>query len=283
MIEDRNTLRDSGMLELYALGALSETENYEVERILAQNPDLQAEVDEIRSAFESMATVDAVEPPLHLRAQILDSIANIAREEQPVVGSQQVATERTSQATVHYLPTPKWKYGLVAGIGIAIGLLPSFWYKNESSNLQERLATTQRQLEREVQSNSVMALKASTKDKLMDIVANTSSMRINLAAVKNAHGAAMVYYHSSTKQVVLDARSMPQLASDKDYQLWAIVDGKPHSLGVFSPTGNASDNMMPMDAVGKPQAFAVTIEPKGGRPTPTMENMVVIGMMPSKS
>jgi anti-sigma-K factor RskA len=66
-------------------------------------------------------------------------------------------------------------------------------------------------------------------------------------------------------------KNMPKLPSDQQYQLWALLDGKPQSLGVFDSLQN--NVILKMDNVKKAQAFAITIEKQGGNPSPTLEKM----------
>ena len=68
---------------------------------------------------------------------------------------------------------------------------------------------------------------------------------------------------------------MPKAPEGKEYQLWAIVDGKPVDLGMYDE--NNSQKLQAMKTISKPQAFAITLENKGGSPTPTMEQMYVLG------
>jgi anti-sigma-K factor RskA len=68
---------------------------------------------------------------------------------------------------------------------------------------------------------------------------------------------------------------MPQLPSDKQYQLWALIDNKQKSLGVFDATDQ--NIILKMDSTKKAQAFAITIEKRGGKPTPTLDSLTSIG------
>jgi anti-sigma-K factor RskA len=66
---------------------------------------------------------------------------------------------------------------------------------------------------------------------------------------------------------------MPAVPTDKDYQLWVIKDNKPISAGVFA-VNDTKSNFFKIEnlAVTNPKeigAFAVTLEPKGGMPSPT--------------
>ena len=71
--------------------------------------------------------------------------------------------------------------------------------------------------------------------------------------------------------------SLPTPASDKQYQLWAIVDGKPVDAGMLD-TNPATMMMHVMKPIGgQPIAFAVTLEKMGGSPGPTMSEMYLMG------
>lgn len=61
--------------------------------------------------------------------------------------------------------------------------------------------------------------------------------------------------------------SLPGLSSKTTYQLWAIVGGRPISVGLM---GN-SPNLVTFTMAGSPSpsALAVTVEPSGGSPIPT--------------
>jgi len=48
---------------------------------------------------------------------------------------------------------------------------------------------------------------------------------------------------------------MPKLPNDQQYQLWALIDGKPSDLGVFDATDNKV--ILKMKNTKKAQAFAI--------------------------
>ena len=83
-----------------------------------------------------------------------------------------------------------------------------------------------------------------------------------------------VYWHTS-KKVFLEMKNLPAAPSGKQYQLWAIVDGKPVDMGMYS--AKADSTVQEMKSVDNAQAFAITLEKEGGNPTPTMEEMYVMG------
>lgn len=262
---DKASILESGMLELYVAGALSAEEILEVEAAIVQYPELQAELALISETVEQFAAKQSVKPPTKLRASVIDAVSALAASEQ-------------SAKVIPLQSGTSWKrYSLVASIGIGLGLLPSIWLYQELQQTERSLHENQKALAALRVEQSVIASKASYLQKTIGEISDTNVVRIPLGNVSKEHVYfASVYWNKASKHVVLDASQMPNAPTDKDYQLWAIIDGKPVSMGVFNPETMASV-ITEMQSASAPQAFAVTIEPKGGRPTPTLTAMVVLG------
>jgi anti-sigma-K factor RskA len=92
-------------------------------------------------------------------------------------------------------------------------------------------------------------------------------------ASKDSH--AVVFWNQNKKQVILAGIDLPKSPENKQYQLWALVDGVPVDAGVFDT--KSSHDLISMKSIEKSQAFAITLEPKGGSPTPHLEALCVIG------
>jgi len=86
-----------------------------------------------------------------------------------------------------------------------------------------------------------------------------------------AKGQGTATYSQSCNAVLLDVTGLPAVPADKTYQLWAIANNQPRSLGE-----------LPDAAAGKPQVvtarpnagetvLAITAEPAGGSPKPTTD------------
>ena len=74
---------------------------------------------------------------------------------------------------------------------------------------------------------------------------------------------------------------MPQLPSDKQYQLWSIINGQngqlqPSSLGLFD-AGENQKVILKMSNVKKADAFAITIENRGNTKGPNLEQLQSMG------
>jgi anti-sigma-K factor RskA len=96
------------------------------------------------------------------------------------------------------------------------------------------------------------------------------------ATPKTEGAMATVYWHSATKDVYVLINNLPNTQSEKQYQLWAIVDGKPVDAGMIDMADDATA-LLKMKNIPRASAFAITLEKKGGSPTPTMDAMMVYG------
>ena len=85
---------------------------------------------------------------------------------------------------------------------------------------------------------------------------------------------ASVYWNTSTEEVFLSIQNLREISKDHQFQLWAIVDGKPVDAGVFD---GGFAGLLKMKNIKGAAAFAVTIEPRGGQPGPTLATMQVVG------
>jgi len=90
----------------------------------------------------------------------------------------------------------------------------------------------------------------------------------------NPSGYGKVLWDPARKVAVLQVYLPPEV-DDKDYQLWVIRDGKPVDAGVFQVKASGQNGMLyKIDRLVETDkahinAFAVTLEPKGGVPQPT--------------
>jgi anti-sigma-K factor RskA len=75
-----------------------------------------------------------------------------------------------------------------------------------------------------------------------------------------------------SKELYFSPESLPAAPAGMEYQLWAIVDGKPVDAGMIK----IDSGMQKMKLIANATAFAVTLEKAGGSPTPKGD-MYVMG------
>jgi anti-sigma-K factor RskA len=253
----------SGILEAYALGELSEQERAEVEKNLAIYPELRKELAHIEDAQEKFLMNAAIQPRASVREKLfaqLDSSTDNVVQLKPAKDSLSV-----------------WKFAVAASITVALissYLAYNYWnkWKDTESSLTQLIA----QNERVAQDYNNVNNRLDQLEKDLNVINNPSFNRVVMKGTPNAPGAmASVYWNESSKEVYLSIQEMKQLAQGNQYQLWAIIDGKPVDVGVFDT--NVAGLLKMKDVPSGVATFAVTIEPRGGKPSPTLETMQVAG------
>jgi anti-sigma-K factor RskA len=252
----------SGLLEAYALGELNQDERASVEANLSRYPELKEELDRIEKAQEDFLMQMAVKPRGEVREVIMEKIE---QRESSVIPLQ----NGTEQSIF-------WRYAAAASIVLAITssyLAYSYWNKwqQAENNLGELLARN----EQIAKDYNAVNLRLDKIQQDLKITNNPDFQRIVMKGTENAPDAmAYIYWNKASREVYLSIENLKELSRENQYQLWAIVDGKPVDAGVFDSniTGLVKMNDLPAAA-----AFAVTVEPHGGKPSPTLETMQVIG------
>jgi anti-sigma-K factor RskA len=87
---------------------------------------------------------------------------------------------------------------------------------------------------------------------------------------------ARVYFES--ERLELRVNTAPEPVSEKDYELWALMDdGTPISLGLLPQSGDASRALdaRSLAALRRSSTLAVSLEPAGGSPQPVPTGPVV--------
>jgi anti-sigma-K factor RskA len=250
---------ESGIIESYVMGLASEPERAEFERLSTLYPELVTARRKFEERLEGYAWDNAVPPPPEVKVKVLEAIGKSSgtipmpnRNEPP----------RSSQ-----LP------GIIAGAAVVLLIVMGYLYfqakqankdlTDTNDRLKVSLDTTRNILQRIV-------------DEQKEVVNNPNVTVVNMVGTQVApRSSANIYWDSASSNVYLVVKNMPKLPSDQQYQLWALIDNKPKDLGVFDATDDKV--ILKMKNTQKAQAFAITIEQKGGSPSPTLQKMQSLG------
>jgi anti-sigma-K factor RskA len=88
---------------------------------------------------------------------------------------------------------------------------------------------------------------------------------------------AHIYWDTLSKDTYLLVGNITNPVSHKQFQLWALLDNEPVDLGVFDITKEGQ--VLQMKDLYKAKAFIITLEPRGGSATPTMEAVYATGKL----
>lgn len=251
----------SGILENYVLGLTSEKENQEIQKYAAQYPEIKQELEEIERSLELYAEARKIKAPPGLEAKILEKID--AAEHAPPEDSPVRGTSNALSFALAFL-------FIIAGIA-------AFWFYRNTQDLIAVNADMQSQLDSLQNACQETDRELETLKNELGIFRGENNETIKMRGTAKAPLAlATVHWNNTTKKSYLDVINLPAPPPDKQYQLWAIVDGVPTDMGVFD-INIASTLLQEIPFIENASAFAVTLENKGGSPTPTLEEMVVIG------
>lgn len=263
---------ESGILEAYVLGALTEGERAAVEADMVMYPELAQEIAAIEAAMQSFAEANAEEPPAHMQQQIWNAIQQQSAP-QSVPELQPAQEAKPQPKVVEFAPPaaparPSWQRAAVwAAVGVSV--LTNFMLLSQRNKTKEEIAQMSSQMDSlKASQQQVLAEYKKGRDMLVDTSMKTVVMR-SMQPGKEMTG--MMFWSKVTGESYLTIHAMPMPEKGKQYQLWVIQDGKPVSMGVIDNNLVANAGMMykiPMQVKGG-QAFAISLEKEGGNPTPT--------------
>jgi len=256
----------SGILEAHALGELSEKENQEVMAMLEKHPELKEELSLIEDSLERMAFEIAITPPAGAKDKLFGQPEIKDKPEAKVV-----SLEKTSEASSY------WRYIAAASVSLAvISSVLAYNYWNKWQSTETALNTLIAQNERVAEDYNHVNQQLDQIEEDLKVINNTEFKRVAMKGTDNSpNSLAFVYWNTNSQEVFLSVQNLKDLTEEKQYQLWAIIDGAPVDAGVFNP---GESNLLKMKNIASgAAAFAVTIEPKGGSENPSLETMQVVG------
>ena len=260
-----NEIIESGSLELYVMGALSPEETREIDKLRTEHVELNDEILKIEDAMIEYANTHAVKPKEELKGKIADKL-NF---------SVKLDMEQEMVSSILIQMPGIYRFAAAASIALIVTFAATtFYYASKFHDANNQLAALQS--EKTQLANQVnFVVKESEKIKSELAVAdNPANKKIALKGTAFSPASnAVIYWDKEKGSTYLNTALLPSVPESEQYQLWAIVDGKPVDLGVVTK-GMA---FMEMKHVQNASAFAITLEPLGGKPSPTMDKMYVMG------
>lgn len=274
----------SGIIESHVAGLISESEAREVETAIQEYPEVKAAADAVQQDMERYVQMWAVKPPAGLKKQIFERL-NKVEEEEVIPATEEVkeVVEEERSFSMPQIPVLKmWQYGAVAAIVLLIGsgimnivFMSGF---NEYKEKYDKLSEEQEALATE--KNAYVA-RFQDAEKEMNMLKDPAFKWVKMQGVnKHAGIVATICWNPESKETYILAQQLPEPPEDKQYQLWAIVNGHPVDAGIFE-LGNMTKVMQKVKSVTNAQVFAVTLEKKGGSPTPSLDQLFVAGKVAS--
>lgn len=277
-MEESKAYIETGILELYVLGQLTPAEAAEVEAMAAKYPEVRLELTEIETALEHYAHAHAVLPEPALGQQVFDTLF-------PPLQPAPDVTETPAIVPLHPAGTGaavrSLRYALAACAALLIVSLAALYHAyGQLDHAREQIAALHTDNQKFVATVSYYRTENKDLQLIAAMPSNPEWASVKLSGTKLSPKATMmVYWHKGQAEVMVDntRMSLPENDPAHQYQLWAMVKGKPVDLGVFDAKARPQRLLVAMKDIHSPQAFAVTLEKRGGSSSPTMEKMVALG------
>jgi anti-sigma-K factor RskA len=249
------------LCDAYVLGALDGEERQELDREIAANtPELQRAM---RLAQETAAQLvclaDEATPAPALRAKILASVENAAK---PTARTE----SKPAVATPVVMMPKRPNYIAWAGWAAAAALTIAVYLRNDAANRATgELVAVQQQME-------TLQMDLAARNRVISIIRARDSQTIRLVTGAPQEPQYRAYWSESTG-LVLAGNGVPALNPGRTLQLWIVPkQGAPISAGLFQPTANGEVLLLAVNLPSPSIAavLAITDEPAGGSPAPTM-------------
>lgn len=206
--------------------------------------------------------VPQVDPPLALRARVLESVAGKA--------ALRPAPARPAL----------WQFATAASLALAVGLgLYTSQLRGRITVLEDELRDTRVRANAAEQRVADAQRTAAGTQVSLAVLTSPDVARIDLAGLPPvAPGASARAFWSRSRGMVFTASNLPPLPAGSVYQLWVVTkEPAPISAALLTPDarGSVNETISTPPDIPQPVALAVTIEPAGGSPSPRGEKYLI--------
>ena len=260
---DNKAYIESGAIEAYVLGLATVEERAELEKLRAEDPAVAEAVLRFEMEIESQLLNQAESAPAGIKEKLLNQL-------KPEFASAPVIPIR--QALVI---STVWKWTAVASIVLFIASLGYIYFlADKDKKMQEEYATMLAETDNLKLQNQLVDAQMKEMQKGLSMLSDPAVDKVSMPGLgTHQQNKALVLWDSKTKDVYLMPTDLPAAPQGMQYQLWALVDGKPVDAGMM---GDCSV-ICSMKNIPRADAFAITLQKQGGSAEPDMNSLYVMG------
>ena len=238
---------EGDLLERYLMGTTSPMESQEVEHYIQKYPEVKNTYIQLQENLEEYASSYAVPAPQGLKEDIVKELRTKPRPTRPFLA-------------------------ITACVAAAFFVVMTFMiFRQNQELLKDRQLTSTliEQLNDDIVSNRNSL--HSVEEQFM-ILNNTATEKYVLRGNQQARELETVaYVNFLEKKSYVNVVSLPELAEEQVYQMWAEVDGDLVPLDILKVS---KDNLVEIPYEEQMASLNITIEPKGGSKETSTDNVV---------
>ncbi|MBW1658343.1 anti-sigma factor [Flavobacterium quisquiliarum] len=253
---------ESGILELYVYGLLSEKENLEIAELAKKTPEVDQEIISIEKAVIALSSSFS---PFH-------SVENFEKIK--------ARLELKHGKVVEMKPASNWSQ--YVGWAAAVLLLLGLGYQTlELSKTKDAISTFGNEKNKIQREYAFLDQQNKQTEKNLSIVRDIKNTGVTLGGqAVSPTSFAKVYWNQQTKTTYIDAAGLPTPPKGMVYQVWSLKLSPvltPTSIGLLDNFEGNTQKIFAVSQTDSAEAFGITLEPAGGSPTPTMEQLYTLG------
>ena len=249
---DINSYISSGIIEMYVMGLCNPEEKYELESLRHQYPQLNEAILQYEKDLEENLLKNASLPGDEVDEKILQSLHSL---QTPIIeiNQNQLKPKKTG-----------WLKMVAAAAILLLFVSTVFNYSLYKKNNEQQLVLKEKENYSPLPVTDYNIL----KDRTITPVAMYGVTPHNICRCT-------MFWDKKTGKVYIMIHHLPP-SSQNNYQLWAMVDNKPVSVGIIND--KIRDRFIEMQNMPEgATAFIVTLEKKGGSIIPTIEETYLGG------
>lgn len=248
-------LINSGDLELYVYGTLSESETNQIAELSKNDAAIKNEIISIEHSI--MALSSSFSPIIS--SEVYEKIKyKIGLKHRKVIKMK-----------------PKNNRSQYLGWAAAIVLMFGAGYQyTQLSESKDTMASIENE-------NNTLELKNQQTLSALAVVRDEKNTVVALAGqAVSPTSSAKIYWNKKTELVYVDASRLPEPPEGMVYQIWSLKllpQLTPTSIGLLADFKDNEQKLFAVEKTGDAEAFGITLEPAGGSKTPTMEQLYALG------
>jgi anti-sigma-K factor RskA len=249
--------------DLYALGALDGKEQEQFETHLRACTVCRSE---LALAHERALLLGLAATPLNPPPSIKSALMQRVRAERPIAAR---------RITPNQPRIMSWgmRFSLAFASAAVILAIATTWLWQQNQQRQGKIQSLQAELSAAKANSERSAAQAQA---VTEVVGAPDTVQVTLLQQAGGPpGQARVLYNARMGLVIYSGEIAPEPA-DKSYQLWLVPSsGAPVNAGLVAASQQNEANVVHLQQGLVAKAFAITLEPRGGRPQPTGPKVLI--------
>mgnify|MGYP006167228411 FL=1 len=268
---------ESGKLELFLLGELTEREREEVIAMAKAYPEIQEELDALEQSMFAFDELTGKAPSAQVKEKIFASLEEEFKKEETPKTSPVVSNPAPVVTNVVKL-TPWKPFAVAASLVAILASAAAIYFAGKFYETDQKFTALLQDQQVMADNLNQVKLEYEKTDSRLDrlVAGDFRKVEMKGEALKMQKDAKVdVFWDQQAQEVFVAVNNLNSLSAEFDYQLWAIGKDGPVGMGLVNP--GEKFTLQQMNAVAEAGAFAITIEPKGGSKAPTLDKLVVLG------